>query len=186
MDDAKIVQLYLDRDEHAIQETANKYGNYCTSIAKNILGNYEDAEECVNDTYLNTWNAIPPHKPKMLSTFLGKIVRNLAFDRYRYNTADKRGGGELPLVLDELADCVSGYDNVEQAYERKELVEVINDFLGTLPEKKRNIFVCRYWYTDSIADIAARYNMAYPAVSMMLNRLRIKLHNYLIERGYEL
>ena len=85
MDDAKIVQLYLDRDEQAIPETANRYGNYCTSIAKNILGNYEDAEECVNDTYLNTWNAIPPHRPKMLSTFLGKIVRNLAFDRYKYN-----------------------------------------------------------------------------------------------------
>lgn len=186
MDDAKIVQLYLDRDEQAIPETANRYGNYCTSIAKNILGNYEDAEECVNDTYLNTWNAIPPHRPKMLSTFLGKIVRNLAFDRYKYNAADKRGGGELPLVLDELAGCVSGSENVEQTYERKELVTVINGFLATLPEEKRNIFVCRYWYTDSIADIAARYDMAYPAVSMMLSRLRTKLHNYLIERGYEL
>ena len=186
MKDDQIVNLYWDRNEDAIHQTQMKYGAYLTKVANNILAAYEDSEECVNDTYLNTWNAIPPHKPKMLSTFLGKIVRNLAFDRYRYNTADKRGGGELPLVLDELADCVSGYDNVEQAYERKELVEAINDFLGTLPEEKRNIFVCRYWYTDSIADIAARYNMAYPAVSMMLNRLRIKLHNYLIERGYEL
>jgi len=186
MDDAEIVQLYIDREEQAIPETASKYGRYCTSIAKNILGSYEDAEECVNDTYLNTWNAIPPHRPKMLATFLGKIVRNLAFDRYKYNSADKRGGGELPLVLDELAGCVSGKDDVEQAFERKELVTAINDFLGTLPEEKRNIFVCRYWYTDSIADIAARYDMTYPAVSMMLNRLRTKLHNYLIERGHEL
>lgn len=186
MDDGKIVQLYLNRDEKAIEETANKYGNYCTSIAMNILGNCEDAEECVNDTYLNTWNAIPPHKPKMLSTFLGKIVRNLAFDRYKRNIADKRGGGEMPLVLDELADCVSGNDNIQQSYEMKELVGAINDFLSTLSEEKRNIFVCRYWYADSIADIAARYNMAYPAVSMLLNRLRIKLHNYLIERGYEI
>ena len=186
MDDSKIVQLYLDRDEQAIPETVNKYGNYCISIAKNILGNYEDAEECANDTYLNTWNAIPPHRPKMLSTFLGKIVRNLAFDRYKYNTADIRGGGELPLVLDELAGCVSGNDNVQQAYERKELIVAINDFLATLPEEKRSIFVCRYWYTDSIADIAARYDMAYSAISMMLSRLRTKLHNYLIERGYEL
>ena len=113
MNDAKIVQLYLVRDEQAIPETANKYGNYCTSIAKNILSNQEDAEECVNDTYLNTWNAIPPHKPKMLSTFLGKIVRNLAFNRYKHNTADKRGGGEIALVLDELASCVSGNDDVE-------------------------------------------------------------------------
>jgi len=186
MDDAKIVQLYFDRNEQAIPATADKYGNYCTSIAKNILGNYEDAEECVNDTYLNAWNAIPPHRPKMLSTFLGKIVRNLAFNRYKHNTADKRGGGEIALVLDELTGCVSGKDDVEQAYLHKELVAVINDFLGMLPARKRNIFVCRYWYTDSITDIAARYNMTYAAVSMELNRLRTKLHHHLIERGYEL
>ena len=186
MDDAKIVQMYFDRNEQAIPATADKYGNYCISIANNILGNHEDAEECVNDTYLNTWNAIPPHRPKMLSTFLGKIVRNLAFNRYKHNTADKRGGGEITAVLDELAGCVSGNDNVEQAYEHKELVAAINDFLGTLPAEKRNIFVCRYWYTDSISDIAARFDMTYSAVSMMLNRLRTKLHNYLTERGYEL
>ncbi len=186
MDDAKIVQMYFDRDEQAIPATADKYGNYCTSIANNILGNHEDAEECVNDTYLNTWNSIPPHRPKMLSTFLGKIVRNLAFNRYKRNTADKRGGGEITAVLDELANCVSGNDDVEQAYEYKELTAGINDFLATLPAEKRNIFVCRYWYTDSIADIAARFDMTYSAVSMMLNRLRTKLHNYLIERGYEL
>jgi len=186
MDDAKIVQLYLNRDEHAIPITANKYGNYCTTIAKNILGNHEDAEECVNDTYLNTWNSIPPHRPKILSTFLGKIVRNLAFNRYKYNTANKRGGGEIALVLDELADYVSGKDNVEQAYEHKELVAVINDFLGTLPAEKRKIFVRRYWYTDSITNIAAHYGMSNSAVSMMLNRLRTKLHTYLEERGYEI
>ena len=185
MDDAKIVQLYFDRNEQAIPETADKYGNYCISIANNILGNHQDAEECVNDTYLNTWNAIPPHRPKMLSTFLGKIVRNLAFNRYKHNTADKRGGGELPAVLDELAGCVSGRDDVEQAYEYKELVAAINGFLATLPTQKRNIFVCRYWHTDSISDIAAQYNMTYAAASMELNRLRTKLHNYLIERGYE-
>lgn len=186
MDDAKIVQLYLDRDEQAIPATADKYGNYCTSIARNILKNYEDAEECVNDTYLNTWNAIPPNRPKLLSAFLGKIVRNLAFNRYKYNTADKRGGGEIALVLDELAECVSAKDDVAKAYERKELVEAINDFLGTLPAQKRNIFVCRYWYTDSIADISARYDMTYAAVSMTLKRLRTKLHNYLLERGCDL
>ena len=186
MDDAKIVQMYFDRDEQAIPATADKYGNYCTSIANNILGNHEDAEECVNDTYLNTWNAIPPHRPKMLSTFLGKIVRNLAFNRYKHNTADKRGGGEITSVLDELASCVSGNEDVGQAYEYKELVATINNFLRTLSAHKRNIFVCRYWYTDSISDIAARYNMTYAAVSMELNRLRTKLHNYLIERGYEI
>ncbi len=186
MDDEKIVQLYFERDEQAIQETANKYGNYCTSIAKNILGNSVDAVECVNDTYLNTWNSIPPHKPKMLSTFLGKIVRNLAFNRYKYNHADKRGGGELPLVLDELAECVSGSDNTEDAYLMKELVSTINKFLSTLPEVNRNVFIRRYWHTESIVDIAKRYGIESTAVSMMLKRTRAKLHNYLIERGYNI
>ena len=186
MDDAKIVQLYFDRNEQAIPETAAKYGNYCTAIAKNILANAEDAEECVNDTYLNTWNAIPPHKPMRLSTFLGKIVRNLAFNRYKRNRAEKRGSGELTAVLEELAGCVSGAEDVEHAYEHKELVAAINDFLRRLPARKRSIFVCRYWYTDSIAHISARFGMTAPAVSMTLNRLRNQLHNYLIERGYEL
>lgn len=186
MDDEKIVRLYFERDERAILETTSKYGNYCFAIAKNILGNREDAEECVNDAYLNTWNSIPPNRPKMLSAFLGKIVRNLAFNRYKHNAAEKRGGGELPLVLDELVDFVSDRDDVAASYEQKELVAAINDFLGALPEDKRNIFVCRYWYTDSVADIATRQGMTAPAVSMILKRLRTKLHNYLMERGYEL
>lgn len=186
MDDAKIVQLYFDRDKQAITETATKYGNYCTSIAKNILGNREDTEECVNDTYLNTWNAIPPNRPKKLSAFLGKIVRNLAFNRYKHNTAAKRGAGELPAVLDELGECVSDREDVEEAYDYTELVADINVFLSTLPTKKRNIFVLRYWYADSVSKIAARYNMSCFAVSMMLTRLREKLRNYLTERGYEL
>ena len=186
MDDNKIVQLYFDRDERAISETASKYGSYCSSIARNILGNREDAEECVNDPYLNTWNSIPPHRPKLLSAFLGKIVRNLAFNRYKHNTAEKRGGGELPLVLDELAECVSGQDDVANAYLVKELVSAINDFLGTLPEDKRRMFVCRYWYTQSIAQIAKRHGVESSAVAVTLSRLRTKLRNYLMERGYEL
>lgn len=185
MDDAKIVQLYWDRDEQAIPITAEKYGRYCTSIANNILGNNEDAEECVNDTYLNAWYIIPPHRPSVLSTFLGKITRNLSFNRYKHKTADKRGGGELPVVLDELSDCVSGKDDLEQEFDRQELVRLIDDFLNTLPTKKRSIFICRYWYTDSISDIAARHGMKDGAVSMMLNRLRSQLHNYLLERGFE-
>lgn len=185
MDDSQIIQLYWDRNEQAISETAAKYGSYCTAIARNILGNHVDAEECVNDTYLNAWNAIPPHRPKLLSAFLGKITRNLSFNRYKYNTADKRGGGELPAVLDELAGCVSGNEDAAMSYEYKELVAAINAFLGTLPSEKRNLFVCRYWYTDSISDIAARYDMTCGAVSMTLSRLRTKLHKYLLERGYE-
>ena len=186
MDDAKIVQLYWDRNEQAIPATADKYGNYCTSIAKNILGNKEDAEECVNDTYLNAWNSMPPHRPSILSTFLGKIVRNLSFNRYKHNTADKRGGGELPVVLDELSGLVSGKDDVEQEIDRKELVNAIDSFLDRLTPEKRSIFVSRYWHTDSISEIAKRQGMNDGAVSMTLNRLRLKLHNYLLERGFEL
>ena len=186
MDDAQIVQLYWDRNEQAIHATSDKYGNYCTSIAKNILGNQEDAEECVNDTYLNAWNAMPPHRPSILSTFLGKITRNLSFNRYKHNTSDKRGGGEMPAVLKELSDLVSGRDDVEQAFDQKELTKAIDTFLDRLSPKKRSIFISRYWYTDSISEIAVRHNMNDGAVSMTLNRIRLKLHNYLVERGFEL
>ena len=186
MDDAKIVQLYWDRNEQAILATADKYGNYCASIAKNILGNHEDAEESVNDTYLNAWNSMPPHRPSILSTFLGKIVRNLSIKRYKHNTADKRGGGQATVVLDEIAEFVSDADSVEQEIDRKELVTAIDSFLDRLPTDKRNIFICRYWYFDSISDIANRFRMTENNVSVTLNRLRLKLHNYLLERGFEL
>lgn len=186
MDDIRIVQLYWDRDQKAITETAAKYGNYCTFIAKNILGNKEDAEECVNDTYMKAWNAMPPHRPDMLSTFLGKITRNLSFNRYKHNHADKRGGGELSAVLDELSECVSGKNNIEQEIEYKELVKSIDSFLDTLSLEKRSIFICRYWYTDSVAEIARQFDMRENTVSMILSRIRTKLQKYLIERGYEL
>ena len=186
MEDAKIVQLYWDRNEQAIPATADKYGNYCTSIAKNILGNHEDAEECVNDTYLNAWKSMPPHRPSILSTFLGKITRNLSLNRYKHNTADKRGGGQATVVLDEIAEFVSDLDSVEQEINQKELVMAIDSFLNRLPSDKKNIFVCRYWYFDSISDIANRFGMTENNVSVTLNRLRLKLHNYLLERGFEL
>ena len=186
MEDTRIVQLYWDRDQKAISETATKYGNYCTFIAKNILGNKEDAEECVNDTYMNAWNSMPPHRPNMLSTFLGKITRNLSFNRYKHNKTDKRGGSEISTVLDELSECVSGKDNVEQEIEYKELTKAIDSFLDTLSPEKRSIFICRYWYTDSISEIAKQFNMRENTVSMTLNRIRLKLQKYLIGRGYEL
>ncbi len=186
MEDEKILQMYFARDEGAIGATAEKYGSYCTSIARNILHSREDVEECVNDTYLRAWNAIPPNRPGILRTFLGKITRNLAFNRYRDNTADKRGGGEQPLVLEELAGCVAGGETVEEAFDHKALVEAINSFLDSLPEDKRRIFVCRYFYTDSIADIAGRFGMTYAGVNMTLTRLRNKLHAYLTKRGYDL
>ena len=186
MDDVKIVQLYWDRNEQAIPVTANKYGNYCTSIAINILGNREDAEECVNDPYMNAWNSMPPHRPNILSAFLGKIVRNLSIKRYKHNTADKRGGGQTTVVLDEIAEFVSDTDSVEKEIDHRELVKAIDSFLDRLPTDKRSIFVCRYWYFDSVSDIANRFVMTENNVSVTLNRLRLKLHNYLLERGFEL
>lgn len=186
MEDEAIVQLYWDRNEQAIPATAEKYGSYCTTIARNILGSREDAEECVNDTYLHAWNAMPPHRPQVLSTFLGKITRNLSFNRHRHNTAEKRGGGAVPAVLEELSELVSGQDDVEQVLDRKELIEAIDAFLAALPQVKRSIFVRRYWYTDSIPEIAFRHGMKEGTVSMTLSRLRRKLHDHLSERGFEL
>lgn len=186
MDDIQIVQLYWDRDEQAIPATSAKYENYCIAIAMNILGSPEDAEECVNDTYLNAWNAMPPHRPHVLSAFLGKITRNLSLNKYRQIHAEKRGGGRLPQVLDELAECVSGTVTVEQEADRRELIKAINSFLGTLSPAKRSIFVCRYWYLDSISDIASRFGMTANHVSVTLNRLRTSLRNHLTERGFEI
>ena len=172
MEDAKIVQLYWDRDERAIPATAEKYGGCCASIARNILGSRQDAEECVNDAYLRAWNAMLPHRPSLLSTFLGKLTRNVAINRYWRNTAEKRGGGAAALVLEEIEELVSGSGSVEGEIGRKELLRAINDFLGSLRGEKRRIFVCRYWYFDR--------------VSVTLNRLRAKLRGELLERGFEL
>lgn len=186
MEDSRIVQLYWDRDENAIAASSEKYGGYCRSIAGNILGSGEDAEECVSDTWLAAWNAMPPQRPLVLATFLGKLTRNLAFNRYKHDRADKRGGGEAAAILDELAECVSGRDDVEEELDRRELVRAINDFLETLPPEKRGIFLCRYWHSEPIAAIARRYGMKEGAVSMTLNRLRPKLRDYLTERGFDI
>ena len=185
MDDNGIIQLYWDRNDQAIRATSEKYGHYCKTIAKNILNNEEDAEECVNDTYLNAWNSMPSHWPEQLVTFLGKITRNLSFNKYKHDHAEKRGGGEITLVLDELTDCVSDVDNVEQMFDRQELVITINSFVRSLSSEKRNIFVRRYWYADSISDIASDYGMLQGTVSKTLERTRKQLKAYLTERGFE-
>jgi len=186
MDDRDIIQLFLARDEQAIPETAKKYGGYCIAIAQNILASRQDVEECLSDAYLQLWSSVPPNIPDDLRAYLGKIVRNLAFNRYRSNVADKRGGGEMPAVLEEISVFVSGKDDVEQEVSRRELAAAIDSFLDTLPPLKRAIFVSRYWYSDSVSDIAGRYSLRAGAVSMTLNRLRHKLHKYLTERGFEL
>lgn len=184
MEDARIVQLYWERNEQAISATADKYGAYCASIARNILGDPEDVEECVSDTYLRAWNAIPPHRPQILPAFLGRITRNLALNRYRHSRADKRGGGRLPAVLEELS-FVTGGEDAEQALDRREVVDAVNSFLAGLPARKRTIFLCRYWYLDSIAEIGARFGMTEGSVSVTLSRLRRKLRVHLLERGID-
>ncbi len=186
MNDKDIVRLYFNRDQRALSATAKKYGNYCTAIARNILESREDAEECVNDTYLSAWDAIPPNRPEILSAFLGKITRNLAFNKYKYNRAAKRGSGETAAVLEELAECVSGLEDVEQEIDRRELIAAINSFLDTLSPQKRNLFICRYWYSDSVSNIAKRHGITESNVSVTLNRVRSKLKEYLTERGYVL
>lgn len=186
MDDNGIIQMYWDRNDQAISATSEKYGHYCKAIAKNILNNEEDAEECVNDTYFNAWNAMPTHWPEQLATFLGKITRNLSFNRYKHNHAQKRGGGEITLVLDELADCVSDMDDVEKIIDLQELTKAINSFIKSLPTEKCNIFVRRYWYAESISEIARDYGMLQGNVSKTLERVRKKLKAYLTERGFDL
>lgn len=186
MEDSRIVQLYWDRNQAAISVTTEKYGHYCQAIARNILGNEEDAEECVNDAYLRAWNSMPPNRPAMLSAYLGKITRNLSLNRYKRCMADKRGGGETAAVLEELEDCVSGADDTEQEIIRKELLREINDFLGNLPKEKRGLFVRRYWYMDTIPEVAAGFGMTENNVSVSLNRIRRQLRDYLTERGYML
>lgn len=186
IEDEEIIQLYFERNEKAIQATADKFGHYCNSIAYHILNNWEDTEECVADTYLKAWNSIPPNRPSVLRLFLGKITRNKAFDIYKKMNADKRGGGEFTIILDELAECVSGGSEPDKELDRKQMQDAINSFLGALSKEKCALFVRRYWYAESISEIAERYSMSENYVSVSLYRLRKKLHDYLIKRGFEL
>jgi RNA polymerase sigma-70 factor (ECF subfamily) len=183
MEDSQIVALYLQRDERALEETARKYGNYCFSITHNILGNREDAEEAVSDTYLGAWATIPPHKPVILSTFLGKIARRTAIKRYQHNRTLKRGGGELALALEELSEFLSDGNTPESAIENAELARILNEFLRKLPKEERTVFVCRYWYLDPIADIAKRFGFSQSKVKSMLARTRKKLSAALQKEG---
>ena len=186
MKDQDIVHLYWIRDERAIAETAVKYGTYCHSIAVKIVASHEDAEECVNDTYLQTWNSIPPHKPNLLSVYLGKIVRNLSFNKYKAMHAAKRGGYEIALILDELCEIVSDRESVEDQVIRQEMIRDINAFLHRLSEEKQYMFIRRYWYSDSIIEIAKQCGKTENAVSAELGRIRKKLRSDLTERGYDL
>ena len=184
MHDQQIVDLYWAREEQAIHESEHKYGVYCRSIAWNILNNRQDTEECVNDTWLRAWNAMPPQRPDLLAVFLGTITRNLSLDRWRKNQAKKRGSGQLETVFSELEDCVSDGVSLEERLSRDTLSKLLDRFLGTLSQRDRCIFVRRYWYTDSIRDIAQKYHMTQSAVKVNLHRSRAKLRTLLEQEGY--
>ncbi|MBR2284079.1 MAG: sigma-70 family RNA polymerase sigma factor [Ruminococcus sp.] len=186
MDDNDIIRLYWDRDERAVAETSAKYGRFCMNIAMNILADHEDSEECVNDTYLKAWQAIPPQKPAFFQAFLGRITRNLSLNRYNSRHTAKRGGSEIPLILDELCEIVSDKEGTEDRVLRKELVNTIDRFISALPDEKRYIFIRRYWYSDSISAIADRLKRTENSVSVELFRIRKKLRAYLTERGYDI
>ena len=181
MEDRQIVDLYWARSENAISETERKYGRYCYYIAYNILHNNEDSEECVNDTYLNAWKAMPNQRPSKLSTFLGKITRNLSLNRW-----EKRGSGQIPLALDELHECIPTSDCADQIVDDLALAEVFNRFLAALPKEKRMIFMRRYWYLSPIAEIATDYSISESKVKMSLMRSRNELKTLLEMEGMSL
>lgn len=183
MDDIEIVDMYWQRNEQAITETSRKYGAYCMRISMNILNDKLDGEECVNDTYMQAWKTIPPHRPDVLSAFLGKITRNLAINKYKSYHAKKRSEGEFSLSLDELDDCIPGVSTVEDELETAEISKSISIFLRKQPELMRRAFVCRYFYCDSISEIADLFKISESKVKSMLFRTRKKLKQHLEEGG---
>ena len=182
MTDTEIINLFFERSEQAIDELAKKHGSAVARVARNILGNKQDAEECVNDTYLGAWNAIPPQRPNPLRTFVCRIARNLATMKYHSNTAEKRNS-QYDLALDELEDYLADKSGVEEAYEAKELAEAINSFMATLSYTDRFIFTRRYWYSDPVRDIAKMAHSTTNSVAVRLFRIREKLRLYLVKEG---
>ena len=185
MEDSMIIEMYWNRNENAIEETDKKYGAYCFSIANNILNNKEDSDECVNDTWLRTWNVIPPKKPERFRIFLAKITRNLSFDKYKMKNALKRSG-EMLYILDELSECISGGSSTDDEIEMKLLSESINSFLKIISERDRAIFLRRYFYAETVTKIAEKMNLTPNNVSAVLSRTRIRLREHLTKEGFEI
>lgn len=186
MQDEKIVELYWQRDESAIRETQDKYDHYLHKIAYNILTDEEDSRESVNDTYLAAWNSMPPHKPSVLSTYLGKLTRRISIDIFRKRNRIKRQGSEYSLSLTELADCISSEDSPEKDYEIKLLGESINAFLRTLSDDARNVFIGRYYFLDSVKDVANYCGISESKAKTLLFRTRNSLREHLKKEGFEL
>ncbi len=183
MEDEEIIELYFNRDENAVLETEKKYQSYLFAVANNILGNEEDAKESVNDTYMAAWNSIPPQKPDILIAFLAKITRNLSLKKFRSQTTQKRGSGEASVAFEELSELIPDTLDLDSQIEDKELAEIITKFLYSLPQNERKIFVCRYWYLDSISDISKNFGYSESKVKSKLYRTRKKLLSYLSKEG---
>lgn len=183
-DENEIIELFNRRDEKAISLAASRYGRYCTAVAMNILGNAQDAEECLNDTFLKAWENIPPAKPDNLPGYLAKITKNIALNRYRSTHAEKRGSGSVDSVYEELSECVPDKNSIERSYEHKELIEAINMFLAKLAADKRDMFVLRYWYCMSVSEIAARVGISENRAAVELFRIRKKLIKHLQRKGF--
>lgn len=183
MEDTKIIDLYWARQESAITETDKKYGNYCRSIALHVLSDWEDSEECVNDTWLKAWDSMPPNRPDFLSAFLGKITRNLSISKWRMKNAKKRGAGEIDLVVDELEGCLPTKQSVEDEFEANETARSINRFLKDIDEESCMIFMRRYFYADSVKEIADRFGVSESKVKSQLFRTRNKLKLHLEKEG---
>lgn len=183
MEDQEIVALFWNRSERAFEETEKKYGRYCRTIAGNILTDPEDIQECINDGYFGVWKSIPPSRPEVFKTFLGKIIRRTALKRWRDQTREKRGGGQIPLALEELKDCIAGKMTVEDHVLSAELTEIINEFLESLPVVERQLFLRRYWYLDSVETLSRNFAFSQAKVKSMLYRTRKKLRNRLIQEG---
>lgn len=174
MENQKILDLFFQRSQRAIEETDKKYGSYLYKIAHNILSDREDSKECVNDTYFGAWNAIPPKRPGFLGAFLGKMTRYISIDRWRKRTAKQRGGGEILRSLEELQECIAAND-LEQEINRQELARVFREFLSSLSEQERNVFLSRYWYLESVKAISQASGFSQSKIHSMLHRLRERL-----------
>lgn len=179
MDDPQIIELYWARSEQAISETSAKYGAFLWRIARNILESHDDADECVNDTYLRAWNAIPPSRPSAFRAWLGRIVRNLSLDRWKQSRTAKRGGDGMEVLFGELDDCVPEPHGTEKTMEDQEIASLISAFLRRQSPESRIIFLRRYWYGQSVADIAAGMNCGEGKVKSSLFRTRKALRTYL-------
>ena len=184
MNDSEIIELYWNKNSKAISASMEQYGAYCFSVANGILADAQDSEECVNDTWLRAWNAIPPTRPTVLKVFFAKITRHLSFDRYKARKSLKRGGGDMPLVLEELAECIADESDVEGQVDAKELGEVIDQFVKSLSEREQNLFVRRYFFSEPIKVIADRYDMSENSANVMLSRVRKRLRSHLSKEGY--